>query len=147
MKKCAKFEKQPYASSWTRTDGELPRLETQSGFAQASFVIGPLGRLPFRLRSAPQVTNPRRHLDGPTMELRRTSTVSLRRAHQAVVRTVALGYPAHPPIQLPPANLPRGSKQSARRAQSRGRVGGNEHVPSRSLGHTAAVHPTFVVAL
>ncbi len=53
---------------WTQAGGELSRLETQSGLAQASFVIGPLGRLPFRLRSAPQVTNPRRHLDGPTME-------------------------------------------------------------------------------
>jgi hypothetical protein len=35
-------------------------LETQRGLA--SLVIGPLGRLSFRLRSAPQVTNPRRHL-------------------------------------------------------------------------------------
>ncbi len=47
----------------TRAGGELPRLETQGGLEQASSVIGPLGRLLFRLRSAPQVTNPRRHLD------------------------------------------------------------------------------------
>jgi hypothetical protein len=58
------------------------------------------GRLPFRLRSAPRVANPRRHLDSPTWrsrELRRASTVSLRRAQKAVVRTVALHYPARPP--------------------------------------------------
>ncbi len=52
----------------TQAGGELSRLETQSGLAQLQYVIGPLGRLPFRLRGAPQVTNPRRLLDGPTME-------------------------------------------------------------------------------
>ena len=52
----------------TQAGGELTRVETQSGLVQLQYVIGPLGRLPFRLRSAPQVTNPRRHLDGPTME-------------------------------------------------------------------------------
>ncbi len=53
----------------TRAGGELPRVEAQSGLAQASFIIGLLGRLRFRLRSAPLVTNPLRHL-------RRSNSVS-----------------------------------------------------------------------
>ncbi len=55
-------------SYWTQAGGELTQVETQGWLTQLQYVIGPLGRLPFRLRSAPQVTNPRRHLDGPAME-------------------------------------------------------------------------------
>jgi hypothetical protein len=51
-----------------------------------------------------------------------------------------------PPLQLPPADLPRSSIRNARRARSRGRAGGNRQVPSRSLGSTAAAHPPNVLA-
>ncbi len=65
---CGQQESRTGHYATTRAAGELQRLETQSGLSQASFVIGPVGRLPFRLSSALQATNPRRHLDGPTME-------------------------------------------------------------------------------
>ncbi len=89
-----------YAPGIQRRAGrELPRVETQSGLAQASFVIGPLGRLPFRLRSASRVTNPRCHLRRSNLEEHEATqgrgqhSVSAQ-STKAVVGTVALHYPA-----------------------------------------------------
>ncbi len=96
------LSEQTRACNQTRAGGELPRVETQSGLAQASLATGPLGLLPFHFRSAPRVVNPRRHLDGPTWRstgLRRISRVSLRRAHRrssALGSKAVLHYPARP---------------------------------------------------
>jgi hypothetical protein len=97
----------------TQAGDELPRLEAQSELAQASFIICPLSRLPFRLRSAPQVTNPRRHLDGPTMEKHGATQDQ----HGVPAQSTSGGRPysgpmlssTPHPIRLPPADLPRGS--------------------------------------
>jgi len=116
--KDTRFSEQTRASNQTQTGGELTRVETQSGLMQLQYVIGPLGRLPFRLRRAPQVTNPRRHLmtvqPWRSTELRRASTVPLRRTHRRSSAQCPYANSAPPPLRLPPADSPRGGKQNAR---------------------------------
>jgi hypothetical protein len=138
------------ASNQTQAGDELPRLETQSGLAQASLVIGPLGRLPFRLRGAPLVTKPHSHLDGPTMEEHGATQDHHGTPAQntlAVVRTVSLCYPARLPrsgchLRICPGAVDRMQRELDHEVA----LERSDHVLSQSLGRTAAAHPPFVMA-